>query len=120
MLRTDKFQPLKDTRHAFAPAQDIMCRVGDGSWTLVRFFTDMILPDGFHLDRFLTNSSIMISMVSHIVQHKRARSYELVVATSCLEFLSEKFQGLQLVVGYDPFESTEEDITYSWDLGAIK
>ncbi|KAI4260734.1 MAG: hypothetical protein LQ352_000126 [Teloschistes flavicans] len=82
----------------------------DGPWTLVRFFTDEILPEGFDLDRLLSDSAIMINTVPHIVEHKHAGSYELVVATPCLDLLSEKFQDFKLVVDYDPFEPAEEDI----------
>lgn len=102
-----KFQPSKDTRHTSAPVQETMSRLrrrAMDSCSLLHIFTDKILPEGFDLDRFLTNSGIMINMVPHIVQHKRAGSYELVVATPCLDFLSEKFRNFQLVVGYDPFE----------------
>jgi len=52
----------------------------------------------------------MINMVPHIVEHKHAGSYELVVATSCLGLLSEKFQEFKTVVDYDPFEPAEEHI----------
>lgn len=52
----------------------------------------------------------MINTVPHIVEHKHAGSYELVVATPCLDLLSEKFQDFKLVVDYDPFEPAEEDI----------
>ena len=52
----------------------------------------------------------MINMVPHIVEHKHAGSYELVVATPCLDLLSEKFQDFKSVVDYDPFEPAEEDI----------
>jgi len=52
----------------------------------------------------------MINMVPHIVEHKHAGSYELVVATLCLDVLSEKFQNFKIVVDYDPFEPADEDI----------
>ena len=49
-------------------------------------------------------------MIFKIVEHKHAESYELVVATSCLDLLSQKFQNFKLVVDYDPFESAEKNI----------
>ena len=52
----------------------------------------------------------MINMVPHIVEHKLAGSYELVVATPCLDVLSEKFQNFTTVVNYDPFAPADEDI----------
>ncbi len=52
----------------------------------------------------------MINTVPHIVEHKHPGSYELVVATSCLDVLSEKFQDFKIVVDYDPFEPADEDI----------
>jgi hypothetical protein len=52
----------------------------------------------------------MINTVPHIVEHKHAGSYELVVVTPCLDLLSEKFQDFKLVVDYDPFEPAEWDI----------
>ena len=52
----------------------------------------------------------MINMIPHIVEHKHAESYELVVGTSCLDALSEKFQDFKIVVDYDSFESADEDI----------
>jgi hypothetical protein len=52
----------------------------------------------------------MVYMVPHIVEHKHPGSYELVVATPCLDLLSEKFHDFKLVVDYDPFEPAEEDI----------
>lgn len=52
----------------------------------------------------------MINMIPHIMEHKHAGSYKLVVATSYLDVLSEKFQNLKLVVDYDPFEPADEDI----------
>ena len=52
----------------------------------------------------------MINIIPHIVKHKHARSYELVVATFCLNLLSEKFQDFQVIVDYDSFESAEKDI----------
>ncbi|KAL8838294.1 MAG: hypothetical protein Q9170_002191 [Blastenia crenularia] len=82
----------------------------DGPWNLVRFSTDKILPEDFDLDRLLSHSGIIIDMVPHIVQHKHSRSYELVVATSCLHLLSEKFHDFKLVVDYDLSEPAEEDI----------
>jgi hypothetical protein len=50
----------------------------------------------------------MINMVPHIVEHKHAGSYELVVATTCLDVLSEKFQDFRMVVDYDSFEPADE------------
>ena len=44
------------------------------------------------------------------MEHKHARSYKLVVATPCLNLLSENFQDFNLVVDYDPFEPAKEDI----------
>jgi len=44
------------------------------------------------------------------VEYKYAGSYELVVATLCLDLLLENFQDFKLVVDYDPFEPVEEDI----------
>ena len=44
------------------------------------------------------------------MEHKLTGSYELVVATLCLDLLSENFQDFKLVVDYDPFEPAEEDI----------
>ncbi len=82
----------------------------DGPWTLVRFFTDKPLPEAFDLDRFLSDSGITINIVSHIVEHKHAGSYELVIATPCLDLLSGNFQDFKIVVDYDPFEPAEEDI----------
>jgi hypothetical protein len=52
----------------------------------------------------------MINTVPHIVEHKHAGSYELVVATPCLDLLSENFQDFKLVVDYDPLKPAEEDI----------
>ena len=49
-------------------------------------------------------------MSSHITEHKHPESYEVVVATSCLDLLSEKFHEFKLAVNYDPFESVEKDI----------
>lgn len=51
----------------------------------------------------------MINMIPHIVKHKHAKSYELVVATSCLDLLSKKFQDFKLVVNYDSFELVEKN-----------
>ncbi len=45
------------------------------------------------------------------MEHKHAGSYELVVATPCLELLlSENFQDFKLVVDYDLLKPAEEDI----------
>lgn len=44
------------------------------------------------------------------MEHKDRGSYELVVATSYLHLLSEKFHDFQLVVDYNPFEPAEDDI----------
>lgn len=52
----------------------------------------------------------MINTISHIVKHKLAESYELVVATLCLDVLLEKFQNFKTVVNYDSFESADENI----------
>lgn len=52
----------------------------------------------------------MSNMVPHITEHKHPGSYELVVATPCLDLLSEKSHEFKLAVDYDPFESAEEDI----------
>ncbi|KAL8788260.1 MAG: hypothetical protein Q9213_001780 [Squamulea squamosa] len=52
----------------------------------------------------------MINTVPYLAEHKHAGSYELVVATPCLELLSEKFQDFKIVVDYDPLEPAEEDI----------
>ncbi len=52
----------------------------------------------------------MINMIPHIVEHKHARSYELVVATSCLDVLLKTFQDFKMIVDYDSFESTNENI----------
>ena len=49
-------------------------------------------------------------MISNIVKHKNHESYELVVATLCLDLLSRKFHDFQLVVNYNSFESIENDI----------
>ena len=48
-------------------------------------------------------------MVPTVMKHKSAWSYEIVVATTCLDLLSG-FQDFKLVVDYDPFEPAEEDI----------
>ena len=88
-----------------------------GPWTLIRFFTDKALPKNFDLDRSLTDAGIIINVIPHIAQHKRAGSYELVIATSYLDFLLEKFKDFHLVVDYDPFEPAEKDIRIhgSWE-----
>lgn len=52
----------------------------------------------------------MINTVSHIVKHKHAESYELIVTTSCLNVLSEKFQNFKIVVNCDSFEPAEKNI----------
>ena len=52
----------------------------------------------------------MINTILHIVKHNHAESYELVVATSYLDLLSEKFQNFKIVVDYDSFESAEKNI----------
>ena len=52
----------------------------------------------------------MSNMVPHITEHKRPGSYELVVATPCLDLLSEKSHEFKLAADYDPFEPAEEDI----------
>lgn len=52
----------------------------------------------------------MINMVPHITEHKHPGSYELVVATPCLDLLSEKSHEFKLAIDYDPFEPAEEDI----------
>ncbi len=44
------------------------------------------------------------------MEHKHAGSYELVVATPCLDLLCQKFQDFKIVVDYDPFEPAEGDI----------
>ena len=52
----------------------------------------------------------MSNMVPYIAEHKHPGSYELVVATPCLDLLSEKSHEFKLAVDYDPFEPAEEDI----------
>ena len=49
-------------------------------------------------------------MISHITKHKHSEFYELVVATSCLDLLSEKSHEFKLAVDYDSFESAEKNI----------
>ena len=80
------------------------------SWTFIRFFTDKALPKNFDLNQFFTNECIIINVISHIAQHKRAEFYELVIATSYLDFLLKKFKDFHLIVDYDPFEPAEKDI----------
>ena len=70
----------------------------DGPWTLVRYFTDRILPEGFDLDRVLSDSGIMINTVPHIVRFKHAESFGLVGASPCISLLSEKVSGQTLTV----------------------
>ena len=48
-------------------------------------------------------------MVPYIVEHTDPGSSKLVVATSCLDLLSERFRNFKLVVDYDPLEPAEED-----------
>ena len=62
------------------------------------------------MDRVLGDSGIMINMIPHIVEHKDPGSYELVVATPCVDLLSEKFHNFKIVVDYDPLEPAEDDI----------
>lgn len=52
----------------------------------------------------------MISMVPHIVEHEDPGSYELVVATPCVDLLSERFHDFKIVVDYDPLEPAEDGI----------
>lgn len=80
------------------------------SWTLIRFFTNKALSKNFDLDRSLTNANIIINVIFHIAQDKRAESYELVIATSYLDFLLKKFKDFHLIVDYDWFEPAEKDI----------
>lgn len=52
----------------------------------------------------------MINAIPHIVEHKSPGSYELVIATSCLDLLSETSHDFRLVVDYDSFEPAVKDI----------
>jgi len=91
-------------------SRELYPEFSNGPWTLVRFFTDKILPESFNLDRFLSDSGITINMVPHISKHKHPGSYGLVVATPYLNMLPNKVHNFKLVNDYDPFEPAQEDI----------
>lgn len=48
-------------------------------------------------------------MISYVVE-QHSRSYELVINTLCLGLLLQKFHNFKLIVDYDSFKPTEEDV----------
>ncbi len=62
----------------------------------------------FDWDQFLLEAGITINMVPFIEQHDPC-SYILIIATPCLNLLSETFYGSKLIIDYNPLEPSEED-----------
>lgn len=49
-------------------------------------------------------------MIPNIVAHKTCGSWETVIATPALELVSEKLPDFQLIIHYNPFEPSEDEI----------
>ncbi len=49
-------------------------------------------------------------MVPCIIEYQRPGSYGLVIATLCLDLLSDKFPDFELIVDYTPSKPAEQDI----------
>ena len=81
-----------------------------GPWSFVHFSTKDILHEGFDLDKALCDCDITVNLVPHIVEHEDSGSYGLVVATSSLNLLSEKFPHFEVNTNYNPFKPAEADI----------
>ena len=81
-----------------------------GPWSLVRLFTETILPEDFDLDRRLSSSGITVDMVPNIENHKHHGSFELVAVTRYLPRISKGLHEFQLEVDYNPSQPAEADV----------
>jgi len=67
------------------------------------------LPEDFHIKSALLGSGITIFIAPNVAELKD-HNYELVVAHSCVQLLSNRLQGFILATDYDPFTPAKDDV----------
>jgi len=80
-----------------------------GPWILVCLSSDQILSEDFDLGGHFSDLGITVDMVPNVSECKNQRSYELVVAASCLPALL-KDHWFRLNSPYNPTKPAEGDV----------
>lgn len=52
----------------------------------------------------------MLNIIPYTVKYKHLSFYSLIIDISCLVLLLKKFHDFKLIINYNPFKPTEEDI----------